>query len=218
MESTFPCMGKLHTHPSKRCALVSSSLLWESNHSGSSVTYLSNGNPSSDSKASTCASISPRYCTLLVPPHQRDYSWRVQSGFLAGTFLQKRRKNNNLISGMYPTTIKLFFGFCFGLVFCILEPHGWHMEVPRRGLKLELQLLAYTTATATWDLSCICNLHCSPWQHQILNPLGRPGIEPAYSWILIGFVTAEPQQELPTVKFMVLYCNYLVSSQDAPLV
>ena len=29
------------------------------------------------------------------------------------------------------------------------------MEVPRLGLELELQLLAYPTATATWDLSCI---------------------------------------------------------------
>ena len=28
-----------------------------------------------------------------------------------------------------------------------------HMEVPRLGVELELQLLAYTTATATWDPS-----------------------------------------------------------------
>ena len=30
-----------------------------------------------------------------------------------------------------------------------------HMEVPRLGVELELQLLAYTTATATQDLSHI---------------------------------------------------------------
>ena len=29
--------------------------------------------------------------------------------------------------------------------------HPWHMEVPRLGVKLELQLLAYSTATATQD-------------------------------------------------------------------
>ena len=29
------------------------------------------------------------------------------------------------------------------------------MEVPRLGVKLELQLMAYATATATLDLSCI---------------------------------------------------------------
>ena len=32
-----------------------------------------------------------------------------------------------------------------------LGPHPWHMEVPRLGIDLELQLLAYTTATATQD-------------------------------------------------------------------
>ena len=45
---------------------------------------------------------------------------------------------------------------------------------------MELQLLAYTTATAILDLSAICNLHHSLQQHQILNQLsearGRTGI------------------------------------------
>ena len=36
------------------------------------------------------------------------------------------------------------------------------MEVPRLGVESELQLLAYTTATATWDPSGICDIHhCS---------------------------------------------------------
>ena len=30
---------------------------------------------------------------------------------------------------------------------------------PLLGAELVLQLLAYTTATATADLSCVCNLH-----------------------------------------------------------
>ena len=45
------------------------------------------------------------------------------------------------------------------------------MEVPRLGVELELQLPAYTTATATPDLSRICDLHRSSRQYQILNPL-----------------------------------------------
>ena len=49
------------------------------------------------------------------------------------------------------------------------------MEVPRLGVELELQLLVYTTATATWDLSHVCDLHHSLWQHQILNPLSEDG-------------------------------------------
>ena len=44
------------------------------------------------------------------------------------------------------------------------------MEIPRLGVELELQLLAYTTATATLDLSRVLDLHHSLWQHQILNP------------------------------------------------
>ena len=35
----------------------------------------------------------------------------------------------------------------------------------------ELQLLAYTTATATRDLSYVCALHHSSWPRWILNPL-----------------------------------------------
>ena len=45
------------------------------------------------------------------------------------------------------------------------------MKVPRLEVESELQLLAYTTATAMWDMSCICDLHHSPQQCQILNPL-----------------------------------------------
>ena len=45
-----------------------------------------------------------------------------------------------------------------------------HMEVPGLGVKLELKLPAYTTATATPDPSHICNLRCSSQQCQILQP------------------------------------------------
>ena len=51
--------------------------------------------------------------------------------------------------------------------------HVQFMEVPSLGVKLELQLLAYTTATAMLDLSYISNLQHSLWQHQILNPLSE---------------------------------------------
>ena len=47
------------------------------------------------------------------------------------------------------------------------------MEVPRLGIESELQLPAYTTATATRDPSCICDLHHSAKQHRILNPLSQ---------------------------------------------
>ena len=49
--------------------------------------------------------------------------------------------------------------------------HLRHMEVPGRGVELELWLPAYTTALATLDPRRICDLHCSLWHSQILNPL-----------------------------------------------
>ena len=39
--------------------------------------------------------------------------------------------------------------------------------------ELDLQLLAYTTAIATPDLSRICDLHHSSQQRWILNPLSK---------------------------------------------
>ena len=49
----------------------------------------------------------------------------------------------------------------------------WHMEVPRLRAELELQLSAYTTATATQDPSNICNLHHSSQQCCIPDPLSE---------------------------------------------
>ena len=47
------------------------------------------------------------------------------------------------------------------------------MEVPRLGVELELQPPACTRATATGDLSRICDLHHSSQQHWILSPLSK---------------------------------------------
>ena len=47
------------------------------------------------------------------------------------------------------------------------------MEIPRLGVQLELQLLAYATAIATRDQSLICDLHHSLGHCWILNPLSK---------------------------------------------
>ena len=54
-----------------------------------------------------------------------------------------------------------------------LGPLPPHMEVPKLGVKSELQPPAYTTATAMRDLSHICDLHCSSPQLWILNSLSQ---------------------------------------------
>ena len=53
-----------------------------------------------------------------------------------------------LILLKYP----IFFFFVF------LGPHFWHMDVPRLGVKSELELPVYTIATATPDPCHICDL------------------------------------------------------------
>ena len=47
------------------------------------------------------------------------------------------------------------------------------MEISKLGVKLELQLPAYATATAMLDPSCICDLRCSLQQCWILSPLSK---------------------------------------------
>ena len=49
--------------------------------------------------------------------------------------------------------------FVYLFIYVILGPHLQHVEVPRLGVASELQVPAYTTATATPDLNHICNLH-----------------------------------------------------------
>ena len=76
------------------------------------------------------------------------------------------------------------------------------MEVPRLRVESELQLPVYATATAIQGLSCICDLHHSSQQHQILNPLskGRDGTN-----ILMDtgwFVTTKPPQDLSHLVFL----------------
>ena len=64
------------------------------------------------------------------------------------------------------------------------------------GVQSDLQLLAYATVSATWDMSHVCILHHSSGQHQIPDPLSKAGIEPTTSWILVRFVSTVPQWEL----------------------
>ena len=62
------------------------------------------------------------------------------------------------VSGLCCPLKSNFILFFFFLVFLGLQ---LHMEVPKLGVELELQLLAYATTPATSDPSHVCNLHCS---------------------------------------------------------
>ena len=67
-----------------------------------------------------------------------------------------------------------FFTFFLGL-------HLQHMKVPRLGVKLELQVLAYTTATATPVQAASATYAAACGNTRSLTHLVRPGIEPTSS-------------------------------------
>ena len=81
--------------------------------------------------------------------------------------VQKIEKDSRWVCCFFLSFSFFFFFFHF------LGPHLWHMQVPRLGVELELQLPTYTTATATPDSSLVCDLHHSSWQRRIFNPLSE---------------------------------------------
>ena len=72
-----------------------------------------------------------------------------------------------LLSFSNVLSLSLFFFLVF------LEQQVQHVEVLRLGVESELQLSTYTTATAMWDPSHICDLHHSSQQGRILIPLSE---------------------------------------------
>ena len=104
----------------------------------------------------------------------------------------------------------LFLSFLFFFFFYLR-----HMEVPRLGGKSELSLLAYTTVTAMPDLSCICDLHHSSWQCQILNALSKARDrthilmdtgQVRYCWGTTGILVFDFLEEMHCASFPVEAC------------
>ena len=76
------------------------------------------------------------------------------------------------------------------------------MEVPKLGVQLELQLLAYATATGTPDPSHVCDLYHSSQQYRILN---WPGIEPT-SLMDASRVLNPLSHNGNSISVLILYC------------
>ena len=100
------------------------------------------------------------------------------------------------LSKLYKPTYFIFY-------FYFLELHLQHIEFPHRGVKLELHPLGGPTpqpqrhgiraTSATYAADCGIAGSLTHW--------GRPWIESASSWILVWFLTAEPQRELQPTYF-----------------
>ena len=87
-----------------------------------------------------------------------------------GTFLSRGKvfleKRHQFIEHVYDIKLNILLYF----ILLLLRGAPVEMDVPRLRVQLELQLPAYTTATAAWDPSHIWDLHHSSRQSQILNP------------------------------------------------
>ena len=104
---------------------------------------------------------------LCMTPESRTALVIIRSGTQSQIFILHTM-------GALPSFISdLVFCLLFRLAFAFLGPYLGHMEVPRLGVKLELQLLACTTATATRGPSRVCNLHHSSRQRWIPDPLSE---------------------------------------------
>ena len=101
--------------------------------------------------------------------------------------LSSSTKLSSLNISHNPETPSLFYilivVFCCLFVCLFLGPQ-WHVEVPRPGVKSELQLLPYTTAIAAQDPNCIATYSRAHGNVGSLTHWTRPGIEHASSWIL----------------------------------
>ena len=114
------------------------------------------------------ASLTHLVLSVEAPPPQ---TWKPRLCTLAVSHSIPRVQNP-------PVMIQpVFFFFC-------LWPHLWHIEVPRLGVKWELQLQAYATAMSTqiWTLSATYVVSCG--NARSLTHWARPGIRSASSWRL----------------------------------
>ena len=92
-------------------------------------------------------------------------------------------------------SIKIVLNCFFTFLFVFLGLHPWHMEVPRLRVESGLQPPAFTTATTTPDLSCVCDLCHRSRQCRILNPLSKAG-DGTWDFMDIRFISTELWWEL----------------------
>ena len=79
--------------------------------------------------------------------------------------------------------------------------------------------MAYRSSEARGRIgAAAANLHHSHSNAKVLTHGARPGIEPASSWILAGFVTAEPRRDVQTgvlLKALLQPCQPTMLSPDS---
>ena len=96
-----------------------------------------------------------------------------------------------------------FLVFCF-VLFCLFRATPMAYGGSQARVQSEQHLPAYTTATSY--LSCARSL--THWT--------RPGIEPATSWFLVGFVNHCATTGTPYFFFLILFSNCMARGSNYP--
>ena len=96
---------------------------------------------------------------------------------------------------LFNNHLLIFYLFILG------GPHVKHMEVSRLGVKSELQLPAYATATVKQIWAMSVTYTTAHGNTRSLTHWVRLGIEPTSSWMLVRFVSAALWWELTIFLF-----------------
>ena len=101
---------------------------------------------------------------------------------------------------------------CCCFVFCLFRAEPAACGGSQTGVESELWPLAYTTATATWDPSPICDLHHSSQQRQIPNPLGETR-DQTHNLVVPGWICfCGTVMGTPTVVFVCMFSVQFASA------
>ena len=106
-------------------------------------------------------------CPVWQPLRQAVRGCDIHNTFWS---LSVKKECKHHMNTFFYIDVLIFFFFFLGL-------YPWHMETPKMGL----------------NQSYNCCPTPQPKQHWILNPLSEAKSEPESSWILIRFVSPEPQ-------------------------
>ena len=104
---------------------------------------------------------------------------------------------------------------CLLIIFFLFRATLKAYRSPQARVELELHLPAYTTATATpaeprlWTTPQLIHSNTGS-----LSNWARAGTEPTSSWILVGFVSTVPQQEIP-INY--IFISIFLVLKDSPM-
>ena len=138
------------------------------------------GSGSSDSQILPISTIS--YCCSVTTNKNQFLQWKslsmswrertyikiIITGFQkthkAGSIWQEFEKKMRWPTEQTFLSYLFYFCLCYIHMFCFFfRAVSMAYGSSRLGVESELQLLAYATAIAMWDLSCVCDLHHSSW-------------------------------------------------------